>query len=343
MPHSGGGGSHSGGHSHSSHSSHSSHNNYNSHRSRHSYSKYKQFENDKKYLYYYNGEPQFYYASNPTSKFIGKMESIPYLFIGFVFSLLTIIFSFAFWDVEEGTLALDYDTAIVVDDEIGIVKDRANLIGNLQEFQVQTGVTVAVVTRTPENAYPGYDCKNQSYNFYIDNFADESHWLIYYVGQNADRSDDWQWHLMCGDDCVKVLPRSQEDRFTDIFHECLLDSDRYCFDDCVKQALSALDYNTKKRMVYADGVSENGYDVSGEPVDITAYILFGIFGLVGIVMLIIAFKHLLKKPTEQEIARSKAVEVPWDTNSMEAKCIYCGGKYIRGTVANCPYCNVGLQ
>lgn len=328
MPHSGGGGSHSGG-------SHSG----SSHRSSGSYSRGSSgsgisnsyFRGANRYVYYRNHKPHYYYAKRRYRPHAGSGVE---LLFGLIWLCLSLAFVMRVVDVSKGALRLDYaDTQIVIDDEVGLVEDADALKKTMQEFQEQTGVTMAVVTRRPENADMGVNCETQAYNCYVSRWDDESHWLIYYVGSDPKRSDDWEWDLMCGDNCVSVLSTEQEDAFSESFHRYLVAAQRYSFDAAVATALAELTPSTGLHFT----------TMTGRPLTLEMVCMLLIFPLIGLWLTLSSLKSLFKKPSEEEMAKSRAVKIPVKQEPVEDVCEYCKGVYVIGSVDQCPHCGAPLR
>ena len=113
-----------------------------------------------------------------------------------------------------GKLEQNYNAEICIEDDARLLEDKQKLIEELEEFREETGISVAVETRRYCYYMP---MREYALDEYYRHFEDESHWLIYYVGTEADRTDEWAWELVCGDDCSMVLDNDQENRFTQEF------------------------------------------------------------------------------------------------------------------------------
>lgn len=319
MPHSGGGGSHGGGSHGGSHSGGSG----SSNRVSRTY-----FSGAHRYMYYYNGRPHYYYANH---KVTSNTKSAGVTFI--VFAVIWILMSLpvVISSVSEvfvsGPLSLNYDTKIVIDDEIGIVDNKAGLTDAFTAFQEKTGVTLSVVTRSPENAYMGSSYETQAYNCYVSRWDDERHWLIYYVGSSLDRTDDWHWELMCGDDCTKILSSSIEDQFTRDFHRYLVAGERYSFSEAVISALNNI--NVQPGSINADGI-----------IQLLPALIFPAF---GIIILVVGIIVTAKPLSAEEKAKNQAVEINVNSVCEEVVCDYCNGVYIKHTCVECPHCGAPVK
>ena len=321
MPHSGGGGSHSGGSHGGSHRSGGS--SGSSNRVSSTY-----FRGAHRYMYYYGGRPVYYYANHKVTP-ATKATGISMIVFGIMWLLMSMpaIIACLSEVFVSGPLSLNYDTAIVIDDKIGIVDDKAELTDAFKAFQEKTGVTFSIVTRSPENAYMGSTYENQAYNCYVSRWDDEKHWLIYYVGSALDRSDDWKWELMCGNDCTKILSSSIEKTFTNDLHRYLVARDRYSFNEAVLTALNNI--NVQPGSFKADEMLE--------------LLPVLIFPAIGIIFLIVGIKMATKPLTPEEKAKSQAVEIKVDAVCQEVACEYCGGVYINHTCLQCPHCGAPVK
>ncbi len=320
MPHSGGGGSHGGG-SHGG--SHGGRGGGSSNRVSQTY-----FSGAHRYMYYFNGRPNYYYANHKvtTDRKSTGIFMIIFSAMWLLMSVPMIIGCFLSAFIS-GPLSLNYDTSIVIDDEIGIVDNKADLTDTFKAFQEKYGVTLGIVTRSPENEYIGDTYERQAYNCYVSRWDDEKHWLIYYVGSELDRSDNWHWELMCGDNCTRILSSSVEDKFTSDFHRYLVASDRYTFDEAVKTALGNINVQP--------GSLNYG--------ELFALIPALIFPVIGIVLLISGIMMVTKPLSPEEVAKNQAVEINVQAVCHEIKCDYCGGIYVEHTCLQCPHCGAPVK
>lgn len=320
MPHSGGGGSHGGG-SHGG--SHRSGGSGSSNRVSQTY-----FRGAHRFMYYYNGRPHYYYANHKVTTNTRSTGISLIVFAVFWLLVSMPVFIAALSDaIVSGPLSLNYDTKIVIDDEIGIVDNQAELTEAFEAFQEKTGVTFGIVTRSPDNEYMGSSYNTQAFNCYVSRWDDERHWLIYYVGSTLDRTDDWHWELMCGDDCTSILSTSVEDQFTKDFHRYLVANERYSFDEAVLTALNNI----------------NVQPGSIKPEGIIVLLPILIFPILGIIILVAGIKMAIKPLTAEEEAKKKAVEIDVASVCQEVVCDYCNGVYIKHTCLECPHCGAPVK
>lgn len=275
-------------------------------------------------MYYHGGRPNYYYADY---KVYTNIRFVGIFFILFAVSWLLIsmpiVFS-TFSITTSSPLPLNYNTSIVIDDELGIVDDRVVLSEAFGDFQEKTGVTLSLVTKSPENVDTRLSYSTLAYRCYVSRWIDESHWLIYYVGDSLDRSDDWNWELMCGDDCTEILSTTTESEFIRNFQRYLEATDQYTFTGAVLAALDEIEIHT--------------VNVNVNP----EYILFIIFPIIGIVMLILGIRLVLQPVTDEDRAKNRAVEIKSGTICREVSCRHCGGVYVLNTCTKCPYCDAPI-
>lgn len=293
MPHSGGGGSHGGGH-HSG-GSHSSGPSYTRGQKTH-------YPGSRRYFYYYNNRRCYYYSDSVLKDSDFKQRYKSYICFGMIWLLFFAVFVVCSVRYDNGG-PLDtsgLDTSIIINDYADIINDDGEyeLYSYLNKFLDDTGVIVSVVTYPNHN--PSSSVEDESYSTYVKMFSDESHWLIYYCGRDYYRADDWEWNLMCGDDCVRVLGYDQEDKFTRSFHSNLLCD--MTFEDAVISALKSLEPDMSGGFKYSSNVTVNGRDVSGEKIG-SSGLIFIIFIVVGFAFIIVGVVGLCKPLTDEQKAK----------------------------------------
>lgn len=319
MPHSGGGGSHGGGSHGGSHHGGSA----SSNRVSRTY-----FPGAHRYLYYYNHEPHYYYANRKDVP-AGKATGIFLIIFSIMWLLMTVpaVLAAISSAVTSGPLPQNYDTSTVIEDELGLIDNRLELTQIISGFREKTGVTLSVVILKPENAFHGDSYTNQAYNCYVSHWDDESHWLIYYVGSKKDRSDNWHWELMCGNDCTKILSSSIEDSFTKEFHRYLVAADRYSFTSALKTAIN--------------GINVTPGAVNWE--ELLFMIPFLLFPIVGVCIFLGGLKTIKDSDSPLAKAKTQAVEIAPNIEYREIKCDYCSGVYVQHTCTSCPHCGAPVK
>jgi len=221
-------------------------------------------------------------------------------------------------------LNTDYDTEIVIDDQIDVMSDseEENLNKTLKKFFKETGITPAVVTVYNEVWEEDYDkLEDYAYDLYLQSFKDEKHWLIVYSQPvyPDDDFNDWYWEGMQGNDTDSILTTKE----TDIFNKRLQK-------DLVKGSVTP-----------GKAINNAFKELTPHVMDFYVNWLMLIIGSLfvggmtaGFVLLILS---LVRK--EKQIKSTFKCE---ETVISQAKCDYCGGVYIVGHHANCPYCQAAL-
>lgn len=201
MPHSSGGGSHSGGSHGGSHRGGSGGIRY----SRTPFSRSRRFRyRDRR------GNTHYIYASDKP-----KPQSI----IGFIFSMITLlpflafgvlIFVAAGWEfMPKDPLKKEYIcTGVHMIDNINVIDNYAALEKSLEEFEDVTGICPCIVTVHDSDWKDSRTLERYAYNYYVDTWEDEQHFLIVYSEPEKPDSDgflDWSWEGMQGDDTDPIL------------------------------------------------------------------------------------------------------------------------------------------
>ena len=316
MAHSGGGGSSSGG-SHGGGFSGGSGGDIGPVRGQSTY-----YKGANRYVYYYHGRSHIYYSDSPLREEDYRQNGVVYFVLGLIGAIFMLALNIGMiWGSStSGKLSLDYNSQIYIDDRAYLIEDRDKLIEDLEGFRDKTGVSVAVVTDT---YYHGDDLMQVALDEYYRLFEDESHWLIYYVGSDKARGDEWAWELICGDDCIKVLDYDQEDRFTEKFHTNL----KYTDDSFDEALINSIEYLEPK----------TGWHLYGG--DEEAYIAMAIMVLLGVWLAIGGARRAWGSIPPKHEAKMKAKATAKPQGELEyVKCPNCGGAKVKGTASKCPYC-----
>ena len=345
MPHSSGGGSHSGGHHSSSH--HSSYHSYHSsgsssyHSSSTPTSKKSTtyFEGSKKYVYYVNKQPEYVYANydikpnNGCEKrlAIGCLSTIWAWFVLITVLLVTLTGRHA-----PKKLLTTYNTEIVIQDDANVIPDRLAVEDAFKRFFDETGITPAVKTLTQEEweetctKYENLGTYNllekYAFDWYVDHFEDEKHWLIVYRPDNdlSDGFDDWRWEGMQGDDTDPILSSRETDLFNKTFQKCLLQRNQYSVGEALITAFDTLTPVAMKRYI-------PGFSI------VIAIIAGGFFSLMFLPPI-----FLLLADSKRNKKYKTAVECPEGFTDQET-CPFCQGVYVKGLHTTCPHCGAEVQ
>ena len=316
MPHSSGGGSHSGGsHSSSSYSGGSS--------GRSTPAVYRSYHSGtRRYVYYQNNRPYYYYSTEKVEE--PSKATLPLLIVLFI---VAILISIPLWTLIVDTpqkLEMDYDTNIVIADNLDIMTEaeESELSMKLKEFQDVTGITPAVLTVSNDEWKPYYEgLENYAYDYYVNAFSDEKHWLIVYSTDSGTKFEDWYWEGMQGDSTDYIITSSVVDRFNDVMQKELTSRTKYSVKDSISDSFSevlptimdkSIDWEFVILMVVVDG-----------------------FVLIFFISQIISTKTAKKRSNSYACKTSK--EQP-----IEDTCSYCGGVYVHGIHISCPHCGAPI-
>lgn len=324
MPHSTGGGSHSGGFSGGSFSSSSS--GGSGSRSSGPRVSNEYFAGAHRFVYYSNHHPVYYYstkkvdASNWKSTVISTIVlMVIWLTIGFL------MFGAPFFPPEPLPLTYEQTDLIVVDDAHVLTDSEIDEIGEVfQEFQDTTGITPALLTVYNEDWEEYYDSiEAYAFDTYVNWFDDECHWLIVYSEpKNPDPAFlDWKWWGMIGDDTEDIITESESDKLT----------------QKVQKYLNKESYSVGEAI--ARGFRDLLPDVMKAHVDFeTILILLLMFVLPCVFMLNRIFEAIRSR------GQAKAVQCQTDQGELqEDKCEYCGGIYVHGLHESCPHCGAPIK
>ena len=240
MPHSSGGGSHSGG-------SHGGHGGSRGSSARTRTSS-RPFHHSRRYVYYRNNQPRYFYAGSDFKP-------------GFSISQIIVLIPFIIMGIYMLVQAIPHvprysDHSIVIKDEMKVIGDEKGLMSELKAFQKKTGITPAVVTISNEewmNSY--YSLEDYAYDRYLEEFSDEMHWLIVYSQPEANKGkrEYWYWEGMQGNKTDSVLTYSVTNSFDTDF-TFYLNDELKSFDDALKASLNFLTNNISMKPELADMV-----------------------------------------------------------------------------------------
>ena len=217
MPHSGGGGSHGGG----SHGG--SHGGGSSSRTSRTY-----FPGARRYRRHYNdGRPDEYIYSNSRPQKTGLSGIIAMLLFAGIFS------GAMFFSIRSTTpkkLSEQYDRPdSYVIDSIDVIDNEADLEDVLEEFNDMTGICPVIYTVYTEEYDRRYaDLESYAYDYYVDNWSDEQHYLIVYAipedQADAFRSGelqvpDYYYEIMMGNDTDAIISESIEENIVSELHD----------------------------------------------------------------------------------------------------------------------------
>ncbi len=318
MPHSSGGGSHSGG-SHSSHSSSHSSGGGSHSGGRSSLPTYsnKPFAGSHRFVYYKNRQPYYYYSKNTRPESVSVMGRV----ITIMFLSIFLLFSIPFWMMSVSVsvpISQPSDNVIYIQDNLDVIDNESSLKRNLERFRDETGVVPAVIT--DDNSWQDYysSLETYAYDLYVNQFDDEKHWLIVYTSDSSTEFDDWYFEGMIGDDTSGAVSSRGEDIMTGNMQKYLTARSKYD----VGQAISS---------AFDDTLTE----IQKPHVEWMAIAILAVF--CGFPLYFIICEILGIISDKRYASGYRCPDKP-----VEVKCEYCGGTYIKDTHLTCPFCGAHL-
>jgi len=317
MPHSSGGGSHGGG-------SHGGHGGSGRSATRTS-NRY--YPGARAFCYYRHGTPRYVYSDvDLTDPKVMKAQRGAQLFglviIGIFIAVLALCLVSEITNPTKLDGTSSYSVAVFDNAEIFTDEEESAIISSLNAFKQETGITPAVMTVYNDAWKSRYgSLENFAYDAYVNNFNDETHWLIVYSQPYEPEADfvDWYWEGMQGDETDGIINGVKLDRFNSNMQKYLTQSTSYA----VSQAICAA----------FDGLTPN---IMTREVDFGGILPLGFFLLIMIVIAIsIIFTVFVKgyKTTELAEIKNGPKEHP-----QTVKCEYCGSQYVLGAHTSCPNC-----
>ncbi|MCR5401840.1 MAG: hypothetical protein K6E78_09645 [Treponema sp.] len=318
MPHSSGGGSHSGGSHSGSHSG--SRSGSGSGQSRISKNTY--FPGAIRYVYYQNGQPVYFFTNFAVKPDFKDIKYIAKTFFRCLFAIFICFISFSTIKRKAYKLNMNYDTQIQILDEMNVVSDRESLYDSLLRFQDETGITPAILTITDKEWKESYSSlEKYAYDWYVDHFSDEMHWLIVYAADTdlSDDFDDWAWEGMQGDSTDSILKRRERDVFNSELQKSLLQRDKYDVGQAITFAFDELTPIVMDTYIEKDAV--------------LSFVVTSIFAIIFIIA------QFGVHPLNKKYRMAKKCPAGY-TN--QEKCEYCNGLYLAGLHKKCPQCGAPI-
>lgn len=314
MPHSSGGGSSGGGFHSGSSSSSSSHSS-----SVRTYSS-RPFPGATCYVYYTNTRPHLIYANQLPEASKGAV------ILSFIFSILLILFSIGFpigfSYRHPSKIKTNYDTTIIIQDHNSVLGfEEMDLLNNkFLEFYTTTGITPSLITidNNTANEYDSLvDC---AFEYYINTFNDEKHWLFVYASDHNEMKTNWAFEGMQGDDTDSILYTYVTDEFNKTLYNELSKEDT----TVAEAFINTFDQTTPH-------VMKQGFHFDWPIIVVGgAMLIFAIFFLVNQIININRSKNIKKA-------------VPLKGSPALKVCPYCGNSYYAETVENCPKCGKAVE
>ena len=212
MPHSSGGGSHGGGSHGGSHGGSSG-----PRISKHYFAGARRY---RKHNLGTGFDEYIYASSQPKKANIGSIIALA------IFALMFVGFGFAAIITDRPTkLKTKYWDKAAIHDDVEILEHEASLLVTLEEFQDITGICPVIYTTVDEVWNNDYsDLESYAYDVYVNNYEDESHFVIVYsisisdlILQKNENTEvpDYSWEAIQGYDTDNLLTETTFKHFAD--------------------------------------------------------------------------------------------------------------------------------
>ncbi len=322
MPHSSGGGSHGGGSHGGSHSHGSGSSGRRTVRTSKTY-----FPGAQRYVYYHRQRPVYFYRErvytyDETHGSIGKILATAAFLIFFYSMFFGSFFGALFHFPKKIVPPADADIRIV--DNLGLINEEYDTIyQTFIKFRNDTGVVPALLIIQNSDWKNYYDLEDYAYDYYVNHFADEKHWLIVYSTAWDGEYEDWYWEGMQGDDTDPVITESIAESFTSRMHRRLTDRTHYSIGRAISESVGEVG---KKAGSFGINASGNGI--------IPLLFVLGFLTLHCSVFVTTA----VVQPLRERKRAQRSHKLDANKQYGEAGCSHCGGVYVRGIHSSCPYC-----
>ena len=333
MPHSSGGGSHSGGSHGGSHSSSSS-----GSRGGHSGLRISgnRFPGAYRYVGYRDGRPDYVYSDSPRLNRHGIR-----------WALLLVYIPFLLGGIYLGSLAIHIPrTMHVTHNPTVAIVDKNDMIPAGDEKLIEEGATevynatgVPVCVRFEDNSVwedSYYSLERYAYDTYLDMYTDEDHWLVIYTDNRTTMDEDggyldWYFEGMQGDNTDKYLSESMTSQFNSDLHT-MLRTQRGSIGQAFNDSFKNLAKNAKRFSI----------NIGSLPMAFfwNIFIIFHMYFMV--------FHNPYKKYKDYVLCNDDEEDVrDWgsDTSlepdsglSVVTRCPHCGHVYYKGSTLSCPRC-----
>ncbi len=285
------------------------------------------YRGSKRYVYYRNGTPQYYYSDRPYTVQTAKNASIKSILSKFMSAIFGAIIALSGFFTLPHKVTLDYNTDIVINDSVGLLSEteEAEMKNAFLSFQDKTGVTPAFFTiNNKELEKQGGNLKKYAYKLYVNTFEDEKHWLVVYSTHN-NRSN-WEWEGMIGDDCESIITTNLENEFTNKLQKNL-ENNPGMLSVSVIDAFETIAGKTGKL-----------------PISKILWIVLGV-SAAGL-CIYQAIKNIIKTKNKEYMEDPRINSVQCATAEKEpetAKCQYCDGEFVVGLHTTCPHCGAPVE
>lgn len=317
MPHSSGGGSHSGGSHGGSHGSSSTpvYNHY--------------VPGTHRFVYYKNGRPNYYYSTKIATDDYATVGKFLNIFGAVWISICLVMLVMTSWKNPQKLNSNTINITSVWDDaDVLSTDEEQELTQLLKSFKNDTGISVVIHT-IHENEWSShfYSLENYTYDEYLNIFNDETCWLLVYATDEGEEFEDWEFEGMQGNDTNYILSTNRTHEFNYDLNKYLTARTKYTVGESFIKSLKTL----------SDGLMDAGIDGH----NLMYSLIFLVFG-----MLIMGFIKLVAYIARDKDAplKAKAVQCADATSPLlEDTCDYCNGIYIHGIHTSCPHCGAPIR
>ncbi len=167
----------------------------------------------RRYAYYDRyGNLQYFYLNNTLEK-----SNFFWVSIVLLISLFSSVF-FGFGYIDSKPIKAGLNNSLISDSaRVFSVSEQTELMRCIQEFNDETGIAVEIHTASRAECEGYGSFTNYAYNYYVNKYSDEYHWVIVYV---EDRNG-WRWEGMQGDNTDSILNKRKLEEFNSIVNDCL--------------------------------------------------------------------------------------------------------------------------
>ena len=270
-----------------------------------------------RYVYYDGGSPHYIYSDKDPAKTAGKWRYLFLLFYIPFFAFIAPLLS----DIRHAPskLEMDYDAKVVIEADAAIMGDMMDLAGALEDFRDETGITPTLVTVNNEEWEGRMSLEDYAYNYYVNRFPDEKHWVIMYSEPKQPKDNDkYYWEGMQGDETDEILNDKYLDEFNSNLNDLLAQGNRPDVSGSVAKAFRNITPKVMK-----------------------PYIAYGKVSIAVFFIGFILIHFAIMTVSLIKMGKYKNA-VPVSLNIGETKCTSCGGGYVKGTCSTCPHCGAPI-
>ena len=212
----------------------------------------------------------------------------------------------------------------VIEDNLGVFKNKSDLRKSMKNFYEVTGVVPAVITVSNDEWTEDYSSlEAYAYDVYVNRFPDEVHWLFVYSEAIKDNGfNDWYWEGMQGDNTDPVLITERVDAFTESLQTRLLQRSKYSVDDAF-----AVTFDEYAPIMMKMTMDKGDFYL----------------GLIVFIIMSFALGMTILTSWPKKVPENYRNAVPCELHVVyQLSCNFCGGVYIVGMHTSCPHCGAAI-